>query len=223
MSVRAKARAVYDASSTIDSLAASISVTNVVSGTNTTNGTVATLPAPWQTADIGSVGVAGSAGESNGVYTVKGAGNLSGSADNFRFVYQTLSGDGEIRARISSVGNTGANGRVGVMIRETLATGSEYAFMGLSPDGTFRWQRRNSTGGSTSTTSSSGGTPPNAWVRLVRNGNTLTGYKSADGTNWTKVSSRNISMAANIQVGFAVASGTTALNTSTFSSTTVVP
>ena len=35
---------------------------------------------------------------SNGVYTVNGAGTLSGTADKFRFVYQGLSGSGEMTA-----------------------------------------------------------------------------------------------------------------------------
>ena len=204
------ARAVYDAGSTVASSPVNITVTG--------------LPAPWQTADIGSVGVAGSASMSNGIYTVKGAGNISGTADNFRFVYQPLSGDGEIKVRLNSVENTGTSGRIGVMIRESLTSGSEYAFMGISPDGTFRWQRRSSTGGTTSSTTSTIGTPPNVWARLVRTGNTLYGYKSTDGTNWTQVNSRSITMATNIYVGLAVASGSsTSLNTATFTNVTVVP
>ena len=161
---------------------------------------------------------------SNGLYIVKGAGNISGTADNFRFVYQPLSGDGEIKVRLNSVENTGTSGRIGVMIRESLTSGSKYAFMGISPDGTFRWQRRTSTGGTTSSTTSGTGTPPNAWARLVRTNGMFYGYKSANGTNWTLVNSRNITMATNIYVGLAVASGsTTAVNTSTFTNVTVVP
>ena len=102
--------------------------------------------------------------------------------------------------------NTGANGRIGVVIRETLSKGSKYAFIGTSPDGRFRWQYRNSTGGKTASTLSTTGAPPNIWTRLARSGNTLAGYKSIDGTNWSLVSSRNLSMATNIFVGLAVAS-----------------
>ena len=74
---------------------------------------------------------AGSASVSNGIYTVNGCGNISGTADNFRFLYQSLSGDGEITAQINSVQNTGTSGRIGVMIRESLTSGSSYAFMGF--------------------------------------------------------------------------------------------
>lgn len=183
-----------------------------------------TLPAPWQTVDIGPVGLTGSATQTNGVYTVRGAGRLTGTADSFRFVYQSLSADGEIRARLTSVQSSNTNGSFGVMIRESLSAGSDYAFMGMSPDLKFRWQRRSSTGGSTYSTVSTAATPPNTWVRVVRAGSTLTGYRSTDGVNWTQVNSRSLSMAANIYVGFAVASGSTSsLGTATFSNGSVVP
>ena len=88
----------------------------------------------------------------------------------------------------------------------------------------LRWQRRNSTGSQTSITTATGGSLPDTWVRLVRSGNSLIGYKSTDGTNWIKVNSRNISMAANIYVGLAVASGSSnTVNRSTFSTTSVTP
>jgi sulfur relay (sulfurtransferase) complex TusBCD TusD component (DsrE family) len=204
------AKAVYDASSTVVSSPVNI--------------TVVGLPAPWQTADIGSVGVAGSASMSNSIYTVKGAGAISGTADNFRFVYQPLSGNGEITACLNSVQNTGTSGRIGVMIRETLTTGSGYAFMGISPDGTFRWQQRSKTGGSTSSTASTSGTPPSVWTRLIRTGNVFCGYQSTDGATWTQVNSCTNTMATQIYVGLAVASGSsTTLNTATFAKVAVVP
>ena len=182
------------------------------------------LPAPWQTVDIGNVGLPGSAYPSGSLWSVTGAGTLSGTADAFRFLYQPMSADGEIRAQLSSVPNTSTNARVGVIIRETLTPGSEYAFMGISPGGTFRSQSRSSTSGSTVSTVSSGCAPPNVWARLVRTGNSLYSYQSTTGTNWTLVSSNSITMATNIYFGLAVASGSTnTLNTSTFTNLTVVP
>jgi len=205
-----KARAVYDSGSTVDSASANI--------------TVAGLPAPWQSTDIGSTGMVGSGSHSNGTFTVKGAGKISGTADSFHFVYQPLSGDGEIKARLNSISANGTNRVVGLMIRESLAPNAKYAFMGMEQNLKFRWQRRSSTGGSTSSTTSGTGTPPNTWLRMVRSGKTLYGYKSTDGVNWTRVSSPNITMATNIYVGLVVTSGdTNTLNTSVFSTMTVVP
>jgi hypothetical protein len=166
----------------------------------------------------------GATSATNGLFTVSGAGSLSGYADGFRFVYQPLSADGEVRAQVLSLQSSNTSARAGVMIRETLASGSEYAFMGLTPGGAYSFQRRNSTGGSTSSSTSGSGTLPNTWVRVVRSGNSLLGYKSADGTNWSKVSFKTINMAANIYVGLMVASGdTNSLATATFTNVVAVP
>ena len=202
------AQAVYDSGSNVTSAVVNVTVTG--------------LPAPWQTVDIGTVGVTGSALCSNGLYTVSGAGNASGGSDNFRFVYQTLTGDGEIRGQISS--DQAGGGVVGAMIRESLTSGSRNAFMGITPNGSFRWQRRTNTGGNTFTSKSGSGTLPAVWVRVVRTGNRLSGYTSADGVNWTLVNSATISMASNIYIGLAVASGSTStLGTATFTNITAVP
>jgi len=210
------ARVVYDSGSTLDSAPANVAVANPPP--------VTPLPAPWQTADIGTVGLTGNATEANGVYTVQGAGNITGPADSFRFVFQPLSADGDITARINSITANGVNRCVGVMIRESLAPNSKYTFMGIGQDLKFRWQSRNKSGGRTASSSSVLSTPPNAWVRLVRTGNTLYGYSSTDGVSWTKLNNANITMAANSYVGFAVASGdTTTLNTSVFSNVSVTP
>jgi hypothetical protein len=208
------ARTLYDAGSTAASPQVTIAVT-----TTTTN-----LPAPWQTADIGNVGMAGSATLSSGIFTVRGAGNISGTADNFRFVYQTLTGDGEIVARLSSSENTGPNGAIGVMMRESLTSGSRYDFMGILPDRRLRLQRRATTSGTTSTYTGSGAVPTNYWVRLVRTGNMVYKWSSTDGANWSQADYNSLAMATSIQIGLVVASGSTnILNTSTFANVTVVP
>ena len=96
--------------------------------------------------------------------------------------------------------------------------------MGITPNGSFRWQRRTNTGGNTFTSKSGSGTLPAVWVRVVRTGNRLSGYTSADGVNWTLVNSATISMASNIYIGLAVASGSTStLGTATFTNITAVP
>jgi hypothetical protein len=182
------------------------------------------LPLPWLSGDIGTGIVAGSATQASGVFTVSGAGILSRRSDSFHFVHQTLSGDGEIIARINSLQNTGTSSRVGVMIRDTLATNSRHVFMGLTGTNAYRWVRRTSTNGTTSTTNSSTGTVPNTWVRLTRVGNVITAFKSSNGTSWTQVGSLNAAFPANCYVGLVVASGsTTPLNTSSFNQVTVTP
>ncbi len=182
------------------------------------------LPAPWQAIDIGNPGLTGGASINGNQYTVTGAGSLSGSADGFRFLYQSMTSDGEIRARLDAVQSLASSGRAGVIMRESLAPGARYAFLGIGGNGTVYWQRRGSTSGSTSSSTAGSATLPGFWARLVRSGNKFYGYKSQDGTNWTRVASSTIGMATNIYFGFAVASGSTnSTATATYGNAVVVP
>jgi hypothetical protein len=182
------------------------------------------LPSPWLSQDVGAVAATGSAIWSNGVFLVRGSGaDISGKADEFRFVFQAASGDCEIRARVTGVQNTHPWAKAGVMIRESLNANSGHAMMVLTAGGSLSFQRRPSTGGNTSSTSGGSATAP-YWVRVVRTGNTFTASKSANGTTWTTVGSATVTMGASVQIGLVVTSrsdGT--LNTSTFDNVTAVP
>lgn len=184
---------------------------------------VSGLEAPWQTCDVGTA-AAGSAEQTGTVYTLRGAGTIAGTADSFRWIYQPLTGDGSIIARVVVVENTGTGADAGVMIRETLTPGSRHATLAWRPDGQFEFQRRTATGGTTASTLSPGYGSASAWVRLVRAGSKITAYKSADTRKWTSIGSASIKMASSVWIGLAVASGDTqVLNTSTFDGVTVVP
>src|SRR5437899_2220385 len=130
---------------------------------------VPTLPSVWTDGDIGSTGVAGSAGYANDVFTVSGSGaQIYGTADAFHFVYQPLTGDGTMVARLVSV--QGGSGYVspGVMIRETLNAGATNAgtvdWVGY---GTIYTEVRTSTGGSTVLGGGVSATLP-YWVQVSR-------------------------------------------------------
>ncbi len=187
--------------------------------------TVTGLPLPWISTDIGTGMLAGSTTFNAGTFTQAGSGVIGGTSDRLRYTYQTLTGDGEIRVRISGLQNTGSAARVGVMIRDSLAPNSKEIFMGMTNSNAYRWVRRTATGGNTSSSNSNNGTVPNTWVRLVRSGTTITAYKSTNGTSWTTVgSTTNTTFSATCYIGLAVGSGSvTTLNTSQFSNVSVTP
>ena len=102
------------------------------------------LPTFWQDGDVGAVGVTGSATFSSGTFTVEGSGScICGTADSMHFVYQPLSGDGAIVARV--VSSTG--GEAGIVIRETLDANAASAFAFASSSYTYFYDR-SSTGAS---------------------------------------------------------------------------
>jgi IPT/TIG domain len=179
------------------------------------------LPTSWLDQDVGIVGLAGSATYASGTFTVNGAGNcICGSADAMHFVYQPMSGDGTIVARVA--GAQGTYVQPGVMIRETLNANATNAFTFYCPSaGRAEFYWRPSAGANLDSSQGPSASLP-YWVKLVRTGNTFSAYVSADGVNWTQGSNwtqwtQTIAMAQNVYVGLVVSSqSTTSLATATF-------
>jgi hypothetical protein len=123
------------------------------------------LPAGWLDQDIGAVG--GSAGFSGNVFTVNGAGgSIWAAADAFHYVYQPLSGDATIVARVATL--QGSYPEAGLMIRESLNAGATEAFVYYQPN-QAQFYYRSTTNGSTSgqpATFYSSAYP--YWVKLTR-------------------------------------------------------
>ena len=186
--------------------------------------TFAPLLTVWQDQDVGQVGVAGTASYVNGTFTVQASGQqVWGTADGMNYLYQPLSGDGTIVARVVSSQGSSSSRSAGVMIRETLNAGSTNAYMIYSGNSYNYLTYRASTGaGSADQQSSSAATLP-SWVKLVRSGSTFTGYASTDGVNWVQVgSSQTISMAQNVYIGVALSSDNNAsLATATFDNVSI--
>ena len=94
----------------------------------------ANVPSPWLAQDIGSVGVVGSENWSNGVFTVTASGNdIWDTADAFRFVYKTATGNCTNIARVTSVQNVDGWSKAGIMIRASLASNAPNAFIAVTP------------------------------------------------------------------------------------------
>ena len=114
------------------------------------------LPVPWLTQDIGAVGVTGAAtyASATETFSVTGGGaDIWGTADAFRYVYQPLTGDGQIVARVLSVQNTNVWTKAGVMMRAAVTSDSVHGTMMVTPGKGINFQRRTATGGaSTGTT-----------------------------------------------------------------------
>lgn len=173
-------------------------------GVNITVNTVSSLPSPWQTADIGAVGAAGSASYSSGTFTVNGSGaDIWGTSDEFRFVYQTLSGNGTITAQVNSLTNTDAWAKAGVMIRNSLNANAAHAMTAVTASNGVAFQRRTSDGGSSTHTGVSGQAAPK-WVRVQRSGSTFTSSYSSNGTTWTTIGTATITMGTTVYVGLCV-------------------
>ena len=165
------------------------------------------VPAPWVSQDIGSAGLAGSATLTSGVFALSGAGaDIWGAADAFHFVFQPMSGDGAIVARVATVENVNAWTKAGVMIRNDGAADSANAALLVTPSKGITFQRRASAGAQTTSTAVAGAAP--RWVKLARAGSIITASTSADGNSWTVVGSDTVPLGSKPLIGLAVTSHT---------------
>jgi ABC-type transport system involved in multi-copper enzyme maturation permease subunit len=118
--------------------------------------------------------------------------------DAFYFAHQPVTGNGTITVQVTSLTGhtlTDANqlapgglepwSKAGIIIKENTSAGSAYAAMMMTGAHGVRmqWDYVNDTPGL------AGGVSASAprWLRLVRHGDTITGYDSADGSHWTLV------------------------------------
>ena len=185
---------------------------------------VTPFPSQWVSQQIGSVTAAGRAEYFDGAYTLNGSGIIRGSSDSYYFTQQTMSGDGNITVRLTTMQNTGTNARAGIMITDSSATGAKRALLGISPDGAVRFQYRTKVNAAETVVTGGTSTLPNVWLRLVRSGTTINAYKSSDGSTWTLVTSKTVSLSTAVLCGIATSSGsTTTLNASTADNVVFTP
>jgi len=145
------------------------------------------------------------------------------SADEFRYAYKRLNGNGSIVARVDSLVRTDGWAKAGVMIRETLDSNAKHVSAVLTPDNgvSFLWRPYPS---DASDQISQTGVATPQWVRLTRMGDVFKAEHSVDGKTWTSIgsdvaaSSRTMPMATSIYVGLAVTShNSNAVTTAEFS------
>lgn len=130
--------------------------------------------------------------------------------DDFRFVHQPLTGDGTVTIRVTSQTAVDDSGdptdpqpwaKAGVMIKESTTPGSEYAAVLATPEHGIRLHSNFST----DIAGSDAGAP--RWLRLTRDGSTITGLESADGRTWDEIGSVTLEdLPETVEAGFFVTS-----------------
>jgi len=155
---------------------------------------------------------------SPGTILMNGTGtDVWNNADQFRFVYKQLSGNGSIVARVDSVTLANEWSKAGVMIRETLAVGSAHAFVAATPTPThgISYQRRLVTDDvSTSTDVNVAPITLPYWVKVTRTANAFAAQYSTNGTTWVDITvtpALTFTMANSVYIGLAVTSHDAAL------------
>ncbi len=171
------------------------------------------LASPWTSQDVSATPLDGTAGRLGGKFVVQACGaNIGSTSDKMHFIYQTVSGDATITARILGVDATAYYAKAGVMIRESTAEGARSASITWGPvNQLLDFSYRASTNGSAVSATTERDFSISPWVRLTRRGNVFTAYTSPDGAAWTRVGTpQTISMSASALIGIPACSGDTA-------------
>jgi len=143
-------------------------------------------------------------------------------SDSFYFVHQPVTGDTTLTVRVASLTaprvldrrsmggeslsllndpSPYAGAAAGIMIKDGTRSGSSYASVMLTADRGVRLQSDYATDRAGSASSGT------RWLRLVRAGDTITGYESGDGTTWTPIGSATPrDLPSTAEVGFYVSS-----------------
>lgn len=190
------------------------------SGTFTGSGSVSIVqdfiyctstPAPWTSSDIGSVSKAGTICYIDGSFEMDASGaGIDGKSDSFYYTYQQMTGDGEIVVKVNSLENTNNNAKAAVMIRETLDATSAFAMTAIVSNPNFtgseaHFEYRKSNSAKASGEKYVAATAPK-FVRLVREGNTITSFISATNGNWELIGTSEVNFGGTVYVGFAATS-----------------
>lgn len=117
--------------------------------------------------------------------------------DRFTFAYRTLDGDGSLTARVSDLTSNTLSpegevrdqetlpwSKAGLIIKASTEQGASYAAIMVTGSHGVRFQH--------DFTGDIAGPADARWLRLTREGQTITGYASTDGAAWTKIGSARL-------------------------------
>ena len=161
------------------------------------------LPWPWVEDTVGAPADAGVA-LYDGSYVLSNLGaDITGTADKMKYVSQSLTGDGTLTVKVSSVTSTDNATRFGLMMRETLDANSRNVLLGLTTAKSVVFMSRRSISGTLTSRATSVTVAVPAWLRLQRSGDVFTAWRSADGVNWTLHGSETLALGPTLHVGLA--------------------
>ena len=124
---------------------------------------------------------------------------VSGNADSFQFVYRQLTNDLDIVAKVGS----NSSSLAGLMIRSGTRNNQPFALVGKSGSKVGAKYRHDAGGDVVSGNEIAGA----AWLRIRREGNSISSFASNDGQSWVLVEKRTLIMGTAVYAGLVAING----------------
>jgi hypothetical protein len=163
------------------------------------------LPFPWKSVDIGKGRIRGNAEYVGSILRLYSGGvGFSEEMDAWHFLYKPVRGDSEIVARVVHIEHPGSHAKAGIMMRESLAENDPQVSLMLTAghDGQFNWRERPA---SPAQRLAQAELMPPYWIKLRRDADTFTAFKSSNGRNWAVLHQVTLPMKPDIYVGLSAA------------------
>lgn len=165
----------------------------------------------WVGKDVGWVLAPGNDSSFLGLHRTFSTGtNIAGLVDSFHFTHQPIVGNREIVTRIIRIPR-GPNAKAGLMLRESLKPDAPNIFLGVNASGGGMFQYREQSGGESMEFQRPDLFAPQ-WLKLKRNGNRISAFKSGNGRKWTLIQELDLQFPDEILAGVA----TTGMSPGTF-------
>lgn len=164
-------------------------------------------PAPWSYASFGEVVHPGGSILSNGVFYVGGTGrSIQSNPDEFQFIHRPFDyPTAQVIARLTSQSLGDPQAVAGLMLRDSVGTAAPFVMVGMRGDGMVFTAGR-PVADVIPVLDVFGPAILPQWLRLVRRGNDIRGFRSDDRINWVELGSASI-VSDSLHAGLAVNSG----------------
>ncbi len=174
-------------------------------------------PADLQSTNIGLSPAIGSTIRTNGVdfQIMAGGTGVGGFADDFRYVFEQRWGDFDAVVRLESLDASSLLSQAGLMVRQSLDPASTYFGVlstRLEGGNALYVQQRWFAGGPSTAWAARKEVGYPLWIRLRRQGGSVSGFAALDGTNWTLLAALEMDLQDPIHLGLATSAGTSQAN-----------
>ena len=129
----------------------------------------------WNITDIGGALKGGLELKPTGEFDLFGGGkDIWGEKDDFRFLHQTLDGDGVLEATIQTVETVDTYTKAGLMLRDGLNPDAPFLMLSIFPSGEINIAKRETLGGTAASAGSKTAQLPGITLRITRQNGTIT-------------------------------------------------